>query len=114
MSRDANILQRHINDCLADRHEKRDWMERARGISWNRVTESDWARYGNMTPEGWWETHGLDAWDPRDDWDWGDETWDAPELHEHEWGDWLSLEREEYDPRYEYDYDPRDDCLHHS
>lgn len=60
---------------------------------WIRVTESDWARYGDVTPEEWLVDRAID--DPRDDWDWGDETWDAPELNEHE--DQYPVDPEDYD-----------------
>lgn len=96
MSREANQRHRHIEDCLADRHEKREWIERAQMIApWIYVTESDWARYGDVTPEEWLVDRGLDDYDPRDDWDWGDETWDAPELNEQE--DQYPMDPEDYD-----------------
>ncbi len=96
MSRAANQQHRHIEDCLADRSEMRDWIERAQAIaSWIHVTESDWVRHGDVTPEEWLVDRGMD--DPRDDWDWGDETREAPDLYEHEPEDQYRMTIEDYD-----------------
>ena len=48
---------------------------------------------------------GLDEYDPRDDWEWGDETFDAPELDE--WDDWPQHELEAGD-LYDWDFWPPD------
>ena len=86
MSRDRNNLQRHIEECLVDRREMRDWIVRAQARSpWIHVTERDWELYGDIPIDRWLLDKGLDEPDPRDDWDWGDETYDAPEIHEWSW-----------------------------
>lgn len=107
MSRDCNNLQRHIADCLVDRREMFDWIRRAQALSpWIQVTESDWARYGDVPIERWLMDRKLDEPDPRDDWqDWGDETFDAPELDE--WDDWPQHEHESQSYSDEY-WEPQD------
>lgn len=110
MSRDRNHLQRHIEDCLAARHEMREWISRAQALSpyiW--VTESDWIAYGHLPPNRWLYERDLDEGDYLDDWAWGDETLGAPELvewddweqHESEGNDWRSLQSdwEDWEPR---------------
>ncbi len=115
MSRDRNKLQRHIEDCLAARHEMREWISRAQALSpFIQVTESDWCRYGHLPPHAWLYERELDEGDFGDDWEWGDETWGAPELEEHddwplhesEGNDWRSLEEdwEEYQEPLDAEY----------
>ena len=100
MSRDRNNLQRHVEDCLADRSEMREWISQVQARSpWIQVSEWDWEQYGHLPIGEWLIDKQLDEEDPRDDWswNWGDETWDAPDLHE--WDDWERHEAEDSDWR---------------
>ena len=101
MSREYNNLQRCIEEGLAERREMLDWIRRAQSLSsFVRVTERDWLIHGALSPCEWLYMQGADdasLW-LGDNWhNWGDETWDAPELNE--WDDWEQHERDGNDWR---------------
>lgn len=73
MSRDAQHLQRHIEDCLVDRDEMADWIARAQAITpFQVVTEQDWLYHGYLSPEEWLFDRGLEEHGCGDDGEWDD------------------------------------------
>jgi hypothetical protein len=96
MSRESNDLQRYVQESLADRQEKCDWIKRAQEKSpWINVTERDWLLYGHLSVEEWLQ----DREEPTEEdlYDYGNETYEDSELDRWEEEEWLEREEESWE-----------------
>lgn len=90
VSRNQNHLQRHVEECLLEHREMREWIKQAQALSpFITATERDWLLWGHHTPREWlYEAIHAPA---EDDWDviLEDEQEELFALmDDYDWGNW--------------------------